>query len=166
MKKVLLLMKEVFRQWFVMLNGEMSSSFTRMKFYLQMHDSLEIMSSVLRERFHTELYYTHMFWRYEKMKVIEINLMTSTKVNVTRKKVHAVCFSNPWQGLHESRKWLILKFLWWMKLELFQRHGAFLHVNVTMIQSSYNEDAIQLMLMMVRALRPPAHHPSLCFITS
>ena len=45
----------------VMLNGEMSSSFTRMKFYLQMHDSLKIMSSVLRERFHTELYYTRMF---------------------------------------------------------------------------------------------------------
>ena len=48
----------------------------------------------------------------------------------------------------------------------FQRHGAFLHVNVTMIQSSYNGDAIQLLLKMVRAFRPPAHHPSLCFITS
>ena len=77
--------EESFLQWFVMLNGEMSSSFTRMKFYLQMHDSLEIMSSVLRERFHMELYYTHMSWRYEKMKVIEINLTSSAKGNVTRK---------------------------------------------------------------------------------
>ena len=53
--------EESFLQCFVMLNGEMSSSFTRMKFYLQMHDSLKIKSSALRERFHTELYYTRMF---------------------------------------------------------------------------------------------------------
>ena len=165
MKKVLLLIKKVFLQCFVMLNGEMSSSFTRMKFYLQMHDSFKITSSVLRESFirscTTPVYFDDMR-RWKLLKLIQCQaqmwMLQENKFMLYVSQVPGrVSTSQEDDWYWSFNEW---------NSSYFQRHGEFIHVYVTMIQSSYNEDAIQLMLMMVRALRPPAHHPSLCFITS